>query len=126
MKSRSIPVLFAVLAFIFAIAANAQTFRGSIQGTVTDGSGAAIAGAQVKVFSPATGLSRTVDGQRPRRVHGLGAAARHLQRHRRETGLPHHDADRIPVSVGSPTRADAKLPPARSSKWSRYSRRAAG
>src|ERR1035438_4402633 len=41
-------------------ASNAQTFRGSIQGTITDSTGAAIPGAQVKVFSPGTGLNRTV------------------------------------------------------------------
>src|SRR5262245_32676906 len=38
----------------------AQTFRGGIQGTVTDSSGAAITGAEVTVKSEATGLVRTV------------------------------------------------------------------
>ncbi len=37
----------------------AQTFRGSIQGTVTDSTGAAVSGAVVTVTSPDTGLSRT-------------------------------------------------------------------
>ncbi|HWE49321.1 MAG TPA: carboxypeptidase regulatory-like domain-containing protein [Bryobacteraceae bacterium] len=36
-----------------------QTFRGDLAGTVTDASGAALAGAAVKVDSPSTGLSRT-------------------------------------------------------------------
>jgi hypothetical protein len=36
----------------------AQTFRGGIAGTVTDASGAAVAGAAVKLVSPDTGLTR--------------------------------------------------------------------
>jgi hypothetical protein len=47
----------AVLFFI-AAALSAQTFRGTISGVVTDASGAAIAGAAVKLESPSTGLSR--------------------------------------------------------------------
>src|SRR5215813_4957104 len=37
----------------------AQTFRGGIQGTVTDSTGAVVTGADVSVNSPATGLTRT-------------------------------------------------------------------
>ena len=44
--------------FLFAAALPAQTFRGSISGVVTDASGAAIAGASVKLDSSSTGLSR--------------------------------------------------------------------
>jgi hypothetical protein len=44
--------------FLFAAALCAQTFRGAITGAVTDPTGAAITGAQVKIESPATGLSR--------------------------------------------------------------------
>jgi hypothetical protein len=42
-----------------ALTSSAQTFRGSVLGSVTDSSGAAIAGAQVLVKNPATGLERT-------------------------------------------------------------------
>jgi hypothetical protein len=46
--------------FLFAASLCAQTFRGSISGVVTDASGAAIAGAAVKLESPANGLSRSI------------------------------------------------------------------
>jgi hypothetical protein len=50
------------LALLFALCSNAgaQTFRGTVLGTVTDSSGAAIAGATVTVKNTATGLTRTV------------------------------------------------------------------
>lgn len=44
--------------FILAAAVTAQTFRGSISGTVTDTTGAAIADASVKALSVSTGLLR--------------------------------------------------------------------
>ena len=53
-------VAFAVIVLLFGSAVNAQTFRGTILGTVTDSSGAAIAGAAVAVKNVNTGLSRTV------------------------------------------------------------------
>src|SRR5579859_7829484 len=52
--------VFCTLLFCFSIAGlTAQTFRGSIQGTVADSSKAAVPGAQVTVMSPETGLKRT-------------------------------------------------------------------
>src|ERR1700741_3083119 len=51
---------FAAILLSFAGVTSAQTFRGSILGTVTDSSGAAIAGAAVAVKNLNTGLSRTV------------------------------------------------------------------
>jgi hypothetical protein len=48
--------------FLFFLAASslvAQTFRGGVGGTLTDASGAAVAGAAVKLVSPDTGLTRT-------------------------------------------------------------------
>ena len=53
-------VCLAAIFFFCAGAATAQTFRGTILGTVTDSSGAAIAGAAVAVKNVNTGLSRTV------------------------------------------------------------------
>ncbi len=49
----------AALLFFWGGAANAQTFRGTILGTVTDSSGAAVSGATVTVKNTDTGLLRT-------------------------------------------------------------------
>jgi hypothetical protein len=50
-----------VLAFVLltAISLSAQTFRGTILGTVTDPSGAVVAGATVTVKNAGNGLERT-------------------------------------------------------------------
>ncbi len=58
-RTRSV---FAAIALIFAVffafaAANAQTFRGGINGTITDQSGAVVAGATVEAVDSATGVS---------------------------------------------------------------------
>jgi hypothetical protein len=50
----------AVLALLFPTLVTAQTFRGGISGTVSDQSGAIIAGAIVKLTGVDTGLSRSV------------------------------------------------------------------
>ena len=109
MRSRSTAFLFVSLVLLFASAALAQTFRGSIQGTVTDSSGAAIPGARVKVFSAGTGLSRTV----PTNDQGayvayelpLGSYSVTVEKQ----GFRTTTLSGVTVSVGSPARADAKL-----------------
>src|SRR5712664_2211833 len=52
-------VLAILVVLSLAVAANAQTFRGTILGTVTDSSGLAVAGATVTVKNTDTGLLRT-------------------------------------------------------------------
>jgi hypothetical protein len=63
-RSLAVVHFFAVaallIALVFGVLANAQTFRGTILGTVTDTSGAAISGATVSVKNTSTGLLRTV------------------------------------------------------------------
>jgi hypothetical protein len=54
-------VLVAVLFSLFAGIAFPQTVTGTISGTVTDSSGAAIAGAKVEVVNHDTGVARTID-----------------------------------------------------------------
>jgi hypothetical protein len=52
-----------IVAFVLlaAVSLSAQTFRGTILGTVTDPSGAVVAGAKVGVKNVGTGLERTTD-----------------------------------------------------------------
>ncbi|MGH9603647.1 MAG: carboxypeptidase regulatory-like domain-containing protein, partial [Terriglobales bacterium] len=57
MRSR---LMLLVVVLLLAVTLSAQTFRGGIQGTVTDSSGAAVAGAEVTVTNEGTGLTRTV------------------------------------------------------------------
>jgi hypothetical protein len=59
----NLSVLALLLAFIFLLhcpVSNAQTFRGTILGTVTDSSGAAMAGVTVSIKNVDTGLTRNV------------------------------------------------------------------
>ncbi len=49
----------ALLLLCLSVAVMAQTFRGGIEGTVTDSSGAVVAGAQVTVTNTETGFTRT-------------------------------------------------------------------
>ena len=52
-------VVFLAALLLCCMAAQAQTFRGTIQGTVTDQSGASVSGAQVTIRNLDTGLVRT-------------------------------------------------------------------
>jgi len=108
MSSRTIGVLSVLFALISVFTASAQTFRGSIQGTITDSTGAAIPGASVKVFSPGTGLNRSVTtndlggyvaSELPLGTYSITVA---------KEGFRTTTLTNIPVSVGSAARADAK------------------
>ena len=107
--SVTIGVFVAFLACFGSPAAVAQTFRGSIQGTITDSTGAYISGAKVKVFSPATGLSRTLvandQGEYVASELPLGTYNVTVE----QQGFRKTTLTQIPVSVGAPTRADVKL-----------------
>jgi len=109
MRSRSVAFLYFLLVFLFSIGTQAQTFRGSIQGTVTDGSGAVVTGAKVKVYSPGTGLSRSLSsndqGSYSASELPLGSYSVMIEKE----GFRTLTLTGISVSVGAPARADAKL-----------------
>src|SRR4051794_32156946 len=52
--------LVLLLVVLLTLSLSAQTFRGSLQGTITDSSGAAVPGAEVKILHIGTGFLRTL------------------------------------------------------------------
>ncbi len=115
MEYRTVRSVFKVLLLAIAVlialpaASFAQTFRGSIQGTITDSTGAAIPGAQVKIISPGTGLTRTVTSND---LGGYVASELPLGSYSvsvEKGGFRSTTLTNIPVGVGAPARADVKL-----------------
>jgi hypothetical protein len=109
MRSLSIAVFYVFFAIILVCTSSAQTFRGSIQGTITDATGAAIPGAQVKVSSPDTGLTRAVTSND---LGGYVASELPLGTYSitvEKDGFRTTTLNNIPVSMGTPARADVKL-----------------
>src|SRR5437763_3869982 len=95
-------LLVVVLAVLFLITpANAQTFRGAINGTVTDPSGASVPGAQVAVTNSATGIEHstvtTGDGQFAIQDLPVGAYKVAVS----ATGFPSYSIDRVEVTAGA-------------------------
>lgn len=89
----------------------AQTFRGTILGTVTDSSGAAVAGATVAVKNTDTGLTRTVntsdDGSYAVPELPIGNYSVTVEKSGFKTGV----VSGIRVEVSSERRADVTLQP---------------
>ena len=95
-------LLVVVLAVLFLIIpANAQTFRGAINGTVTDPSGASVPGAQVAVTNSATGIEHstvtTGDGQFAIQDLPVGAYKVAVS----ATGFPSYSIDHVEVTAGA-------------------------
>ena len=101
----------AVLLLFCSSAAMAQTFRGTILGTVTDSTGASIAGAAVAVKNVNTGLSRTVttseDGTYSVPELPIGTYTVTVER----AGFKQGVVSGIQVEVSSERRADVTLQP---------------
>jgi Carboxypeptidase regulatory-like domain/TonB-dependent Receptor Plug Domain len=114
-RSLAVVRFFAFAAFLMAIAfsvpANAQTFRGTILGTVTDSSGAAISGATVSVKNTGTGLLRTVstddDGNYSTPELPIGTYSVTVEKSGFKAGL----VSGISVEVSTERRADVVLQP---------------
>ena len=94
-----------------AINGNAQTFRGTILGTVTDSSGAAVSGATVSVKNTGTGLLRTVtsddDGNYSTPELPIGTYSVTVEKSGFKSGL----VSGISVEVSTERRADVVLQP---------------
>jgi hypothetical protein len=97
MKRFLIAVLFTLS---LAVVANSQTFRGAINGTVTDPSGAVVPGATVKCTEAATNIDRatttTSEGQFafqdiPTGLYKVSVTA---------SGFPTHAVDKVEVAAG--------------------------
>ena len=103
-------VLFPAI-FLLACALQAQTFRGGIDGTVTDSTGAAVAGAKVTVSNPATGLTRPATtgdqgyyffNELPLGDYSVTAS---------KAGFRTQTATGVTVTVAAPVHVDLKLTP---------------
>src|SRR5207253_410788 len=83
--------------------------RGTITGTITDASGAAVPGANVKVANPATGLSQSTatgtDGTYSVVYLPVGRYTVMVEK----TGFKKSDVDEVQVLVNTATRVDMKL-----------------
>ena len=104
-------LLVAMAVLFFAAVAGAQTFRGAIQGTVLDSSGATVPGAQVTVTDTATNLSRQATageggaylfGELPLGTYKVSAA---------KAGFRTAVSDGIAVTTASTQRVDLTLSP---------------
>jgi hypothetical protein len=103
--------LFAALILSSPRNANAQTFRGTILGTVTDSSGGAVPGATVTVKNNDTGLTRTVtttdDGSYTAPELPIGNYTVTVEK----SGFKLAVVNGVPVDVSSEKRTDVVLQP---------------
>src|SRR5215472_16842658 len=99
------------LALILLVAVNlsAQTFRGTILGTITDPSGAVVAGAKVTVKNTGTGLERTTEtsGDGSYSVPELPIGSYNVTVS--QTGFQTFVASGVTVDVAAERRVDASL-----------------
>jgi hypothetical protein len=101
--------LAVLLVLGLGVAANAQTFRGSINGTVTDPSGAAVPNAQVKATETGTGSDHTTvttnDGTFSFQDLALGLYKVTVN----ATGFPPYAVDKVDVVAGTIYTLNIKL-----------------
>src|SRR6266852_3739319 len=103
-------LFLAVLVILtLSFAANAQTFRGAINGTVTDPSGSSVPNAQVKATETATGIDHTTftttEGQFSLQDLPLGAYKVTIT----ASGFPAYSVDKVEVTAGSIYTLNVKL-----------------
>jgi Carboxypeptidase regulatory-like domain/TonB dependent receptor len=102
-------VLAILVVLSFAVAANAQTFRGAINGTVTDPSGSVVPNAAVKATESATGIDHntvtTSEGQFSFQDIPLGFYKVSVT----ASGFPVYTVDKVEVVAGSIYTLQVKL-----------------
>ena len=102
-------VFVILIAFSLAVAASAQTFRGSINGTVTDPSGGSVPNATVKATETATGIDHTTtttsDGAFAIQDIPLGLYKVTVT----ATGFPTYTVDKVDVGAGQIYTLNVKL-----------------
>jgi Carboxypeptidase regulatory-like domain/TonB-dependent Receptor Plug Domain/TonB dependent receptor len=108
---RFLAIATLLMAIVFSVSTNAQTFRGTILGTVTDTSGAAVSGATVSVKNTGTGLLRTLttgdDGSYSAPELPIGTYSVTVEKSGFKVGL----VNGISVEVSTERRADVVLQP---------------
>jgi hypothetical protein len=108
---RFLAIATLLTAIVFSVSTNGQTFRGTILGTVTDTSGAAVSGATVSVKNTGTGLLRTVntgdDGSYSAPELPIGTYSVTVEKSGFKVGL----VNGISVEVSTERRADVVLQP---------------
>src|SRR2546425_3703240 len=108
---RGIWMVAAALLLAGGVAASAQTFRGTILGTVTDASGAAVAGANITVKNQDTGILRTTqttaDGEYRVPELPIGTYTVTVEMSGFQTAITRD----VKVDVASEVRADVTLKP---------------
>jgi hypothetical protein len=101
--------LAVVMILTLGVAANAQTFRGAINGTVTDPSGSSVPNAQVKATESATGIDHatvtTSDGAFAFQDIPLGQYKVTVT----AQGFPPYTVDKVEVSAGTIYTLNVKL-----------------
>src|ERR1700687_3479215 len=95
-------LVFAILVVLtLAMAANAQTFRGAINGTVTDPSGAVVPTAQVNATEKATGIEHTTETTNDGLFVFQGLPIGMYKVTVTAPGFPVYSVDRVLVSQGA-------------------------
>lgn len=108
MKSlRTLSLAILLLAGITA----AQTFRGGVQGTVTDSTGAAISAAQVTATQVSTGLTRTVQSDNEGNYAFTELPLGEYNLTASKQGFSTHSLRGVQVAVATSQRADIQLTP---------------
>jgi hypothetical protein len=103
------PLVLLLLAVCLPVAISAQTFRGAIQGTVTDPNGAVVPGADVTITNTDTGLTRTIQTDSEGAYLASELPIGTYQVTVKKAGFHEVMVKNVKVEVSTTTRADVPL-----------------